>query len=108
MRINVEAARVSQRRGYNINEAFRKKGRILSLWKLWKPRIAGMSVKSRQLVETVEPQARIADSSSRNAVTFHPHAQRSAFRCRGVHLQSTLVALDDARLRHSPNSNRLS
>jgi hypothetical protein len=49
---------------------------------------------------------RIADSSSRNAVTFHPRAQRNAFRRRDVRLQRKSFALRHSRLRRSPNSNR--
>jgi hypothetical protein len=39
--------------------------------------------------------------------TFHPHAQRNAFRRRDARQQSRLFARENPRLRHSPNSNRL-
>jgi hypothetical protein len=40
--------------------------------------------------------------------TFHPHAQRNASHRRDVRLQSRLFALRDLKLRHSPDSTRLS
>jgi hypothetical protein len=48
---------------------------------------AGLQKVSAQLEasKSQSPQARFAASSSRNAVTFHRHAQRNVFRCRGVH-----------------------
>jgi hypothetical protein len=39
--------------------------------------------------------------------TFHPLAQRNAFRRRGARQQSKLFARSNPRLRRSPNSNRL-
>jgi hypothetical protein len=45
------------------------------------------------------PQVQIADSSSTNAVSFHPHAQRNAFRRRDVRLQSRLFASENVWLR---------
>jgi len=38
---------------------------------------------------------------------FHRHAQRTAFRCRDVRLQSRSFARCNQSLRHSPNSNRV-
>jgi hypothetical protein len=42
------------------------------------------------------------DSSSINTVSFHPHAQRNAFRRRDVHLQSRTFAHWNQSLRRSP------
>jgi len=39
--------------------------------------------------------------------TIHPHAQRNAFRRRGVHRQSRSFAPEDQGLIRSPNFNRL-
>src|SRR4029450_8935113 len=47
----------------------------------------------------------VAISSSRTPSTFHPRAQRNAFRRRGVRQQRRLFAHENPRLRRSPNSN---
>jgi hypothetical protein len=38
---------------------------------------------------------------------FHPRAQRNAFRCRGVRLQSRSFARKNQSLKRSPSSNQL-
>jgi hypothetical protein len=40
-------------------------------------------------------------------LTFHPHAQQTAFRRRDVRQQQKLFARWNPLLQHSPNSNRL-
>jgi hypothetical protein len=49
------------------------------------------------------PPLRVLETQS----TFHPHAQRNAFRPRDARLQSRSFARWKQSLKHSPNSNRL-
>jgi hypothetical protein len=70
-----------------------------------------MSISREQALATfhqrLSSSSRIADLSSRNAVSFHPRVQRNAFRRHDAHQQSRSFARWNQSLRRSPNSNRL-
>jgi hypothetical protein len=63
--------------------------------------------KSSLACQANSPQARTADSSSINGVSFHPRAQRNAFHRRDVRQQRRLFARENPRLKRNSNSNRL-